>query len=48
VLEYAPDLRSISGGRAEHTIDFDRYEEVPHHLADRVVAAARSSAGVAA
>jgi elongation factor G len=40
VLDYAPDLRSISGGRAEFGIEFDRYEEVPAHLADRVIAAA--------
>jgi elongation factor G len=40
VLEYAPDLRSISGGRAEFTVEFDRYEEVPAHLAERLVGAA--------
>jgi elongation factor G len=39
VLDYAPDLRSISGGRAEFEVDFDRYEEVPAHLAEKVVAA---------
>jgi elongation factor G len=40
VLEYAPDLRSISGGRADFEVEFDRYEEVPAHLAEKVVAAA--------
>ncbi len=40
VLDYAPDLRSISGGRADFGIEFDRYEEIPTHLADRVIAAA--------
>ncbi len=40
VLDYAPDLRSISGGRADFEVEFDRYEEVPAHLAERVVAAA--------
>jgi elongation factor G len=39
VLDYAPDLRSISGGRAEFEVDFDRYQEVPSHLAEKVVAA---------
>jgi elongation factor G len=39
VLDYAPDLRSISGGRADFEVDFDRYEEVPAHLAEKVVAA---------
>jgi elongation factor G len=37
VLDYAPDLRSISGGRAEYEVEFDRYEQVPAHLAERVV-----------
>jgi elongation factor G len=40
VLDYAPDLRSISGGRADFAVEFDRYEEVPAHLAERVVGAA--------
>jgi elongation factor G len=40
VLDYAPDLRSISGGRADFTVEFDRYEEVPAQLAERVIAAA--------
>jgi elongation factor G len=48
VLDYAPDLRSISGGRADFTMDFDRYDEVPAHLADRVVAASREGAGAPA
>jgi elongation factor G len=39
VLDYAPDLRSISGGRAEFEVEFDHYEEVPGHLAQKVVAA---------
>jgi elongation factor G len=44
VLDYAPDLRSISGGRAEFTVEFERYEQVPAHLAERVVAAASVAA----
>jgi elongation factor G len=39
VLDYAPDLRSISGGRADVEVDFDRYEEVPANLPERVVSA---------
>ncbi|HEX2392033.1 MAG TPA: elongation factor G, partial [Solirubrobacterales bacterium] len=42
VLDFAPDLRSISGGRAEFTMEFERYEEVPVQLAAKVV----ESAGV--
>ncbi len=41
VLDFAPDLRSISGGRAEFTMEFERYEEVPPHLAEKVTATAR-------
>ncbi len=35
VLDYAPDLRSISGGRADFAMEFERYEEVPAHLASQ-------------
>ena len=40
MLAYAPDLRAITGGRGDYTMDFARYEQVPGHLADKVVAAA--------
>jgi len=40
MLTYAPDLRSITGGQGEYTLDFLRYEEVPSHLAQKVIAAA--------
>jgi len=48
VLDYAPDLRSISGGRAEFTVEFERYEPVPSHLAERVVAESGAGTGAAA
>jgi elongation factor G len=41
MLAYAPDLRSITGGQGEYTMEFLRYEEVPAHLAAKVVGAAR-------
>jgi elongation factor G len=42
MLSYAPDLRSITGGRGEFAMDFLRYEEVPGHLAGKVVDEARA------
>ncbi|HEX3801560.1 MAG TPA: elongation factor G [Solirubrobacteraceae bacterium] len=41
MLSYAPDLRGITGGQGEYTMEFVRYEEVPAHLAGKVVAQAR-------
>jgi elongation factor G len=41
MLSYAPDLRSITGGQGEYTLEFLRYEEVPAHLADKVIAKAQ-------
>ncbi len=37
VLAYAPDLRSITGGQGEYTLEFLRYDEVPDHLAQKTV-----------
>ena len=42
MLSYAPDLRSITGGQGEFTMEFERYEEVPGHLAAKVVDEARA------
>jgi elongation factor G len=40
MLAYAPDLRSITQGQGDYTLEFLRYEEVPGHLAQKVVAQA--------
>jgi elongation factor G len=40
MLTYAPDLRSLTGGQGDYTMEFVRYEEVPSHLAQKVVAQA--------
>jgi elongation factor G len=48
MLNYAPDLRSITGGRGEYTMEFVRYEEVPQHLAQKVIAAAQQEEEAAA
>jgi elongation factor G len=42
LLSYAPDLRSLTGGQGEYTMEFLRYEEVPAHLAQKVIDEARS------
>jgi len=46
MLSYAPDLRSLTGGQGEYTMEFLRYEEMPAHLAQKVVSAAREEAAV--
>jgi elongation factor G len=40
LLGYAPDLRSITGGQGDYTMEFLRYEEVPAHLLSKVLGAA--------
>jgi elongation factor G len=40
MLTYAPDLRSMTGGEGDYTMELVRYEEVPAHLAGRVEAVA--------
>jgi elongation factor G len=37
MLSYAPDLRSITQGQGDYTLEFLRYEEVPAHLAQKVI-----------
>jgi elongation factor G len=44
MLSYAPDLRAITGGQGEFTMEFERYEEVPGHLASKVVDESRAEA----
>jgi elongation factor G len=35
---YSTDLRSASQGRANYTMQFERYDEVPSHVAEEIVA----------
>ena len=42
VLDYARDLRQITGGRGDYTMEFARHEEIPAHLAQKVISEARS------
>ncbi len=43
VARYAIDLRSLTGGRGAFTMHFSHYEEVPSHLADRIIAEAQKA-----
>jgi elongation factor G len=42
VLKYAPDLRSLTSGRGEFHMEFSHYEELPAHLAERVIKEAKA------
>jgi elongation factor G len=37
ILSYAPDLRAITGGQGEYSMELARYEEAPGHVAQQVV-----------
>jgi elongation factor G len=41
ILLYAPDLTSMTGGRGTFQVRFSHYEEVPAHLAQKVIAEAK-------
>jgi elongation factor G len=43
VARYVIDLRSMTGGRGAFSMSFSHYEEMPSHLADKVVAAYRQA-----
>jgi elongation factor G len=38
-LKYSADLRSMTGGRGAFTVAFSHYDELPSHLADKVISA---------
>uniref|UniRef100_A0A7C3UZY5 Elongation factor G n=1 Tax=Desulfobacca acetoxidans TaxID=60893 RepID=A0A7C3UZY5_9BACT len=43
VLLYAPDLISKTGGRGTFDMEFSHYEEVPPHLAEKIIAEAQAA-----
>jgi elongation factor G len=43
VLMYAPDLISKTGGRGTYDMEFSHYEEVPPHLAEKIIAEAQAA-----
>jgi elongation factor G len=44
VLTYASDLTSKTGARGNYTMEFSHYDEVPSHLADKIIAHAKAGA----
>ena len=38
MLEYATQLKAITGDRGDYTMEFSHYEELPQHLKERVIA----------
>jgi len=42
MLTDAPQLRSMTAGRGSFTLEFDHYEDVPAHLAEKIVAEAKA------
>jgi elongation factor G len=45
---YATDLRSRTQGRATFTMQFDRYEPIPAHVADEIISKAQGDVSLAA
>ena len=41
VLKYAPDLTSMTSGRGTFSMEFSHYEEVPSHMAEKVIASVK-------
>ncbi|MEP7032573.1 MAG: elongation factor G [Actinomycetota bacterium] len=43
VARYSIDLRSMTGGRGAFSMKFSHYEELPSHLADKIIAEAQKA-----
>lgn len=43
VLKYAPDLTSMTSGRGSFTMEMSHYEEVPAHLAEKIISASKAA-----
>ena len=45
MLSYDAELTSMTGGRGSYHMDMAHYDEVPAHLQEKVVSAARAERG---
>ena len=45
VLQYAPDLRSMTSGRGGFHVEFSHYGELPAHLLERLMKEAAAAKG---
>jgi elongation factor G len=45
ILLYALDLNSMTGGRGTFRMERSRYEEVPPHLSEKIIEAAKEKEG---
>jgi elongation factor G len=45
MLSYDADLTSMTGGRGSYHMEMSHYDEVPSHLQERIVTAARAERG---
>ena len=43
MLKYATDLRSMTQGRGDFTMEFARFEEAPHDVQEKVIAKRNSA-----
>jgi elongation factor G len=44
-LTYAPDLRSMTGGRGIYTMKFSHYDEVPAQISEKIIAESNKDKG---
>ena len=47
IFTYATELRSLTGGRGSFSATLDHYEEVPAHVASKVIEAHKKEDGAA-
>ena len=45
MLAYDAELTSMTGGRGSYHMEMSHYDEVPGHLQEKIVAAARAERG---